>query len=256
MSLINDALKRAGKTRDPRRAVRHPAPHPALQPVEGSPSGAVAPPWLIPVLLSLVLAMAGFFLLSWWKTRPPTSMASAALQPPVPERVPASPAFAPVRGAAPPVQAIQAPAPIIPAVGGRNQGRSSIKINTNLVVRTNLPSRTSTIPGATNDGAAETASTPSPPAAPAVVDVPGPAAPAVTNAATPGVVPAPAVVSKPTFPTVKVQGIFYREDNPSALINGRTVYVGDRLEDMRVTKIEKNSVTLEWEGQSKVISLY
>ncbi len=38
----------------------------------------------------------------------------------------------------------------------------------------------------------------------------------------------------------KLQGIFYKRNNPSAAINGRTVFVGGRVGDARVTAITRN----------------
>jgi hypothetical protein len=65
-------------------------------------------------------------------------------------------------------------------------------------------------------------------------------------------VPAP-VVREPTnaepeipaAPVFKVQGIVYDPVRPWAIVNGKTVFVGDRLENFRVKAITKNSVTLQ-----------
>lgn len=45
-------------------------------------------------------------------------------------------------------------------------------------------------------------------------------------------------------PSYKLQGIFYKKGNPSAAINGRTVFVGGRVGDARVTAITQESVTI------------
>jgi hypothetical protein len=53
-----------------------------------------------------------------------------------------------------------------------------------------------------------------------------------------------------------VQGIFYRAKNPAAMINSKTVFVGDRVSDAKVVAIAPDSVTVEIAGQKKVLSLY
>jgi len=83
---------------------------------------------------------------------------------------------------------------------------------------------------------------PEPPAAPVV----RPAVLAPTNAPVAVAVPAPATV-------YKLQGIYWRPSRPSAVVNSKTVYVGDRVENARVTAIDQESVTLTVNGESKVL---
>jgi hypothetical protein len=59
--------------------------------------------------------------------------------------------------------------------------------------------------------------------------------------------------SQPT--TFKLQGIFYRPANPSAVVNSKTVFVGDRIANATVKAIDKQSVTLEVAGETKVLTL-
>ena len=59
----------------------------------------------------------------------------------------------------------------------------------------------------------------------------------------------------PTKGQLKVQGIFYRERDPSAIINGQTVTVGDRIGTAKVVAIERQSVTVEIAQERKVLSL-
>jgi hypothetical protein len=54
---------------------------------------------------------------------------------------------------------------------------------------------------------------------------------------------------------LRIQGIFYRENSPAAIINGQTVVVGDRVGTARVVAIERQSVTLEIAEQRKVLNL-
>jgi len=63
--------------------------------------------------------------------------------------------------------------------------------------------------------------------------------------------PPPAV----QFPALKLQGIFYRPSNPSALINGRTLFVGDFIGEVKVIAVDQRSVKLELEGATKTLRL-
>ena len=67
----------------------------------------------------------------------------------------------------------------------------------------------------------------------------------------------PVVVNRPAanFPPLKLQGLTYRLPNPSALINGRTYFVGDYVGEAKVTSIEEQRVVLELEGQEKILIL-
>jgi len=52
---------------------------------------------------------------------------------------------------------------------------------------------------------------------------------------------------------LRIQGIFYRENGASAIINGQTVSVGDRVGTARVVAIERESVTVQIAEQRKVL---
>jgi len=66
-----------------------------------------------------------------------------------------------------------------------------------------------------------------------------------------------AAVSTETTPVqaFKLQGIFYRPANPSAVINSKTVFIGDRIANAKVKTIDRQSVTLDVEGETKVLTL-
>ena len=53
----------------------------------------------------------------------------------------------------------------------------------------------------------------------------------------------------------RLQGIFYRPNNPSAVVNSRTVIVGDRIGNAQVKAIDQRSVTLDCAGEIKVLTL-
>jgi len=64
----------------------------------------------------------------------------------------------------------------------------------------------------------------------------------------------PVAVEAPP-PEFKLQGIFYNPRSPSAVVNGRTVYVGDRVTGYRVITITPEAVTLSSGTQTNVLSL-
>jgi hypothetical protein len=57
------------------------------------------------------------------------------------------------------------------------------------------------------------------------------------------------------FPTLKLQGIFYSANNPSAMINGRNLSPGQQILGARVIKIEPEAVTLDWKGEEHMLEL-
>jgi len=57
------------------------------------------------------------------------------------------------------------------------------------------------------------------------------------------------------FPRVVLQGITYRTTDSSVLINGKTLFVGDRIGEAKVVAITRTAVTLEFDGQFKVLLL-
>lgn len=59
----------------------------------------------------------------------------------------------------------------------------------------------------------------------------------------------------PPPPPLKLQGILYNPGNPSAVLNGRTLYVGDRVNGFRVLAITPQSVTLASATATNVLSL-
>jgi hypothetical protein len=53
----------------------------------------------------------------------------------------------------------------------------------------------------------------------------------------------------------KLQGIFYRPNRPSALLNGKTVMIGGRSGEFLVVAITQQSVTVARAGKTNVLSL-
>jgi hypothetical protein len=54
--------------------------------------------------------------------------------------------------------------------------------------------------------------------------------------------------------SLQIQGIFYKTNDASAIINGQTVFVGDRVGAARVLAIERESVTIEVAQQKKILA--
>jgi hypothetical protein len=52
---------------------------------------------------------------------------------------------------------------------------------------------------------------------------------------------------------LKLMAIFFSKSNPLAMINGKTVGVGELIDGIRIAKIERDQVSVEWNGQVKVL---
>jgi len=100
---------------------------------------------------------------------------------------------------------------------------------------------------ANETGANATAAPVDPPLAPAPGTSPEEA---MTNS-----LPAVTVAVAPEAPELKLQGIFFNPRSPSAVVNSRTVYVGDKLNGFRVLAITAHSVTLANTTTTNVLSL-
>jgi hypothetical protein len=75
---------------------------------------------------------------------------------------------------------------------------------------------------------------------------------AVSNSAPP---PQPSPPPPPP-PQLKLQGIFYTPPQPSAIVNGKTVFLGDSVGDFTVKEITKNSVLLQnADGSEKKLTI-
>ncbi len=244
MSLINDALKRANQSQ--KQPVRPRLPLSPMQPVESIRRPAAWSSYLVPGLLVVVLAMAGWFLHAWWQSRQNP-------MPPVLAIVPPS-ALTSVSSVKP-----VGPAPVVPPVAPAVP-ITIIKVNTNLVVR-----GTPSVPPADLTGAPiakvvpveplDAAITPVqfPVPIPETKPVPSPATLGSETNVTLAVTVKP--IAKPAFPEIRLQGIFYRVAKPSVLINSRTLFINDKVEGVKVIAIDRLSVTLEFEGQRRVLPL-
>lgn len=57
------------------------------------------------------------------------------------------------------------------------------------------------------------------------------------------------------FPALKMQGVIVGRDSAVAIINGRSYSVGDHVADTTVTEIQRNSVTVEKDGETEMLFL-
>ncbi len=90
------------------------------------------------------------------------------------------------------------------------------------------------------------------PSAPVAASAPGTNSTAVTE--TPAPAGAVANDGTPKPAPFKLQGIFYRPTNPSAVVNSKTVCVGDLIANGKVKAIDRQSVTIEVGGEIKVLT--
>lgn len=134
-------------------------------------------------------------------------------------------------------------------------------------------SQAAPIPAAAMAPAETSAQVVAPSAAPHVPGVPTQPAPAPTvTAATPlpPAAPAPAAVSPipPTAPAapvletalpdttpIRLQAILYRLRNPTAILNGRTLEIGQSVAGARLVDIQRSHVVIERHGQRQTLEL-
>jgi hypothetical protein len=57
------------------------------------------------------------------------------------------------------------------------------------------------------------------------------------------------------FPELKLQGIFYSSNQPSAIINGQLIRLNGEVDGVRVLEIGHSSITVEFQKQRKTLSL-
>ena len=294
MSLINDALKRASQVHKQGPQDRGVLSGSPLQPVVGgrqrkrSPNIALM---VLPVLIVLALGGSIWFFLQWRKSThktPAGPPAAATAAKPGSKPAATAPKLAPNASAPAPSSAGTAPTTSQPAAAtpvaaqtSATQPAPAAAVN---------PKPTATHPAPTQ--AAQTTPTPAAaPAPPAVAEAPKPTPDPASARAASGTNPAAAAAATtPTvsaatntnqksigssvsklfgvgksadagkngaklFPSIKLQGIFFRIKDPSALINGRSMVVGEEIEGAVIKKIERSTVTFEFQGESRVVSL-
>ena len=242
MSLINDALRKASqsqKQRPPESSPEHQLGA-LLQPVDYQRRSNR---WMlllaVPVVAAL-LVLAGWFFLKARGTAPQTQPAATRTATVTPANTASAsqPAAAPVQ----PPEPAKSSAPVSSAP--LPVAKTNFVTQTNFVTITNLVAQTNPIAPPTT-----VAQTPEVPKAPAVT--PSAAEPTPTVATAKNGAPQ----ETKTFPRLTLQGISYQPVNPFAVINGKKLYVGGRIDDVKVVTIDRQTVTVEWEGQTKTLNM-
>jgi hypothetical protein len=59
----------------------------------------------------------------------------------------------------------------------------------------------------------------------------------------------------PTPPPLRLQAVIWNPKRPSAIISGKTVFVGDEIQEFKVTKINQDSATLSGSGGLKEMKI-
>jgi hypothetical protein len=67
--------------------------------------------------------------------------------------------------------------------------------------------------------------------------------------------PAITAAPPPKPAPLRLQAIIFNPKRPSAMIGGKTLFVGDKVGDLRVVAIDKDSATLAGGGQTNVLNL-
>jgi hypothetical protein len=67
--------------------------------------------------------------------------------------------------------------------------------------------------------------------------------------------PPPKPIPTILFPPLKLQGIAFKETNSSALINGRTYFVGNYIGDAKLISIDEMSIVVELSGHQQGLRL-
>jgi hypothetical protein len=228
MSLINDALKRAKQAHQETAKPAPPIPH--FRPVEQVSSATRHQVGLmVPVALFLVALVTLLALWELWKKegspKAPVDKAplNVAARTPGPEKPQTVAASSDVSSSAPTTTINPAASASIAGAGLGKVAMVPDHAAAGAPVAA-LASATTNLSAATPVAAATNQATASEPDA---------------------AVPAP----------LKLQGIVFNPKKPSALINGRVMFVGDRIRDFHITAIHQDEVVLTGGGQTRVLRL-
>jgi cytoskeletal protein RodZ len=217
MSLINDALRRA-------RQAQQEAPPPPVSPTHFKPVEPKTPPvrhglgLLVPVSLGIIALLA---LLLLWE---------------ISKREPSS-----VHGQ--PKSTLNVAARVVVQSGSSTSSSKDQALSPSSEGGTNSSSITASAPTIS-----ATATRVDPPDSTNTSSLSVPIQQADTNHAS-------AEVASATSNALKLQGIVFNPRRPSALINGRVMFVGDRVRDLRITAIHPGDVVLTGPGRTNILSL-
>ena len=243
MSLINDALKRAS------RAPKPPEAGAPLLPVGAPRAKRALPGWLLTALLAVVVVAAGWCVWRAWRVTPAGPAANST------NAAPARPVSVALSKAQSASNAIGRLAATLTARTNESLAATSPEKPTGLdaVAPTNAAPPLAAVPGSATAPAGETPRS-------TITNGPTPDGAAAQNPTIASSTnPVAKVAERPAtaaeFPPLKLEAIYYRVKNPSAMIDGETVYVGDIIEGVRVAKIDQQTVTLTLGGRTKALTL-
>jgi len=232
MSLINDAFRRAKQVQE--RAPVLPSPTP-LNPVEHTPHGLHGVGVILPVAITVVALLGLFLVWQLYQRNNATTSDQAMVNAAPPRRTGAS--VEPESG-----------------VNAAQPGRPALSASANPNLTTAIPSG----PGAPRVAAAPGAATLTSPSSSS--DGPAGLAPSTNAVATtPDVVGTNGAVAAqpepPKPPPLTLQGIVFNPRRPSVVINGKTLFIGERIGQFRVAAIRPDSATLIGAGRTNLLSL-
>ena len=219
MSLINDALRRAKAAQQ--QETPPPAPPLQFRPVEATQHVQHGRGLLWPAVWALVAPRRGLLCLAVDSSRESTSPRDARA------RTPAA------------VDSIATPPPASALVTAANPAAG-------LAAQANSAPRPASQPSPVIGSAA--------PVAPEATSAP--ASPTVANPQENGATNTAATTVAPPKPApLRLQAIVFNPKQPSAIVSGKTLFIGDKLGDLRVVAIDRGSLTLVGAGQTNVLSL-
>jgi hypothetical protein len=67
--------------------------------------------------------------------------------------------------------------------------------------------------------------------------------------------PAMSAPTPPKNAPLRLQAIVFNPKRPSAMISGKTLFIGDKLDDLRVIAIDKDSASLVGAGRTNILTL-
>jgi hypothetical protein len=216
MSLINDALRRA-------REAQKPAPpdplSPVLRPVEPPPTSVRHSSPILPALCVALGLVTIFYAWQWWNN----NTAPKAPRDAEPTRVAARPAG-------------------VPATADTSGAPAATAAPTDPSAQTPVGPSSTSAPSQPRPEAANTGTS-------------APAAPAAPAAAVESTNPAAASDTSPKIQLLKLQAIVFHPTRPSAMVNGKFLYIGDRISGFRVASITRDSATLVGGGKTNLLIL-
>ena len=229
MSLINDALRRAKQVQQEAHA---PLAGPPLRPVDPPAYVRHGVGIFVPVSMTIVALLGLLLLWQIYQRRDSGQPAepSAQTRTVAQDRAPTEPVQPSAQSlATPATQTQQKPATAAVNSPKPQEAKAPVSSPTLASVNPAPPDSGTTAASSSTNVAAQTS--------------------AVSNLAA-AVEP---VLPKPE--PLKLQGIVFNPKRPSTVISGRTLFLGDRIREFRITAIHQDSVTLVGGGRTNILSL-